>query len=582
MTGLKFKGGQQEKLFSPELNNMAKGNSIGVLNGCEIEITGGTLKVKAGQLFFGKELVEVEEQTGIEYNIYGGVNARTDLLLISNTGVVSYIQGTLSILGIPPEYDSTNYYCVGLLIWNTTSTNITSSLKDIRVLNIGGAGSGGSTFGRKVLDFTNETSILVTHNLGDEQPIIQVYDSNNELIEPDRVTSVDANSVNIHFSALTSGRVIVIGGVGMNNGYHKTTFENEISVTVNHKLGNKEVLIQVLDVNGYDIIPTDIQRIDEESAIVTFGLVESGSIICVGGVSSSGTKLPVIVEGDAGKVVKINVTEDGYEYGESLPDGNQGDFIVKGTNDWETMNRNQIYSPMVPIGCILPWDKNLVGGVEHSFNTLTASGLSEGSHDLLNKTGQDFINLGFTVGNSINISFLVTGDNQEVSLSGSLVINGVTLVNCDLDEDANDYNIVYNYNGVWDASTTFKLFGESDPGGSYTGYSTYQDVVFKSATGILPYNNFVECNGQVLDDIESPFNGKTIRNLNGDARIIYGGGTSGINRTEDYLPNHNHSYTYKTSGSSGVHGTTQYSNTGSKTSGTPFQAISMTWIMRVK
>lgn len=39
--------------------------------------------------------------------------------------------------------------------------------------------------------------------------------------------------------------------------------------------------------------------------------------------------------------------------------------------------------------------------------------------------------------------------------------------------------------------------------------------------------NFVECNGQVLTDANSPFNGQTIPNLNGEHRFLRGATTSG-------------------------------------------------------
>ncbi len=40
-------------------------------------------------------------------------------------------------------------------------------------------------------------------------------------------------------------------------------------------------------------------------------------------------------------------------------------------------------------------------------------------------------------------------------------------------------------------------------------------------------NNFVECNGQTINDPVSPLNGQTIPNLNGENRFLRGGSTSG-------------------------------------------------------
>ena len=50
----------------------------------------------------------------------------------------------------------------------------------------------------------------------------------------------------------------------------------------------------------------------------------------------------------------------------------------------------------------------------------------------------------------------------------------------------------------------------------------------KDMPGMLPLTGcFVECNGQVLNDPESPLNGQTIPNYNGDGRFLRAGMNSG-------------------------------------------------------
>ena len=50
----------------------------------------------------------------------------------------------------------------------------------------------------------------------------------------------------------------------------------------------------------------------------------------------------------------------------------------------------------------------------------------------------------------------------------------------------------------------------------------------KTLTGVPALSdNFVECNGQVLSDAESPLDGQTIPDLNGDNRFLRGNSTSG-------------------------------------------------------
>lgn len=52
-------------------------------------------------------------------------------------------------------------------------------------------------------------------------------------------------------------------------------------------------------------------------------------------------------------------------------------------------------------------------------------------------------------------------------------------------------------------------------------------------TPVLP-NGWVECNGQILSDSKSVYNGSTIPNLNGEGRFLRGSGSSGINQEMDW------------------------------------------------
>ena len=57
-------------------------------------------------------------------------------------------------------------------------------------------------------------------------------------------------------------------------------------------------------------------------------------------------------------------------------------------------------------------------------------------------------------------------------------------------------------------------------------------------TPVLP-DGWLECNGQEVDDSESPFHGKTLPNLNGEARFLRGGADSGLFES-DAIRSHNH------------------------------------------
>ncbi len=59
-----------------------------------------------------------------------------------------------------------------------------------------------------------------------------------------------------------------------------------------------------------------------------------------------------------------------------------------------------------------------------------------------------------------------------------------------------------------------------------------------TATPELP-EGWIECNGQILDDQESPYHGQVIPNLNGEGRFLRGSNTSGVEEG-DTLASHDH------------------------------------------
>ncbi len=105
-------------------------------------------------------------------------------------------------------------------------------------------------------------------------------------------------------------------------------------------------------------------------------------------------------------------------------------------------------------------------------------------------------------------------------------------------------------------------------------------------TPALP-NGWVECNGQVLNDPRSPYNGQTIPNLNGDNRFLRGNTTSGGTGGST-----THNHTGSTGGQSGMQGNNHsmhdiYLLTGDHTHGISADGhlppyLDVVWIMRVK
>jgi hypothetical protein len=101
----------------------------------------------------------------------------------------------------------------------------------------------------------------------------------------------------------------------------------------------------------------------------------------------------------------------------------------------------------------------------------------------------------------------------------------------------------------------------------------------KSLVGVpaalLP--NWVECNGQVLADLDSPLNGQTIPDLNTNAYFLRGLATSGTTGGAS-----GHTHNLNSTGNERADGTLAYwrSTTASGSTIPPFYSV--VWIMRIK
>ena len=93
---------------------------------------------------------------------------------------------------------------------------------------------------------------------------------------------------------------------------------------------------------------------------------------------------------------------------------------------------------------------------------------------------------------------------------------------------------------------------------------------------------FLECNGQVISDADSPMNGQTLPNLNNSGgsstnRFVRGATTSGgTGGTES----HNHVFSSTHDAASG--GTSVLANQNTQSSGTLPSYYAVVWIMRIK
>jgi uncharacterized delta-60 repeat protein len=121
--------------------------------------------------------------------------------------------------------------------------------------------------------FTSATSVNVSHSLGTANILVNTFDNNNTLVFPNSVTVSGSNNVIVDFTFPTTGYVSVLSAFVS----HSFTAVTE-SVFV-HFLDTKDILVAVYDSGGVQIIPDDIQIINDNSVKATFSSATTGKIV---------------------------------------------------------------------------------------------------------------------------------------------------------------------------------------------------------------------------------------------------------------------------------------------------------------
>ena len=289
MAGLKFRGGALEAIYSSEFNNIVNVSKNAVVSGFDYNLTGGLgFTIGSGRAFFGDEMIEYAGGS-FTFTTNTNVNPRTDLIILNKNGNVTKLDGAPNVLGAPPDYNADE----NIVLYRATITQSVNSLnpltnfKDVRIFNIGGGGSSnGGTFLKMVEIFSNQTEVIVTHNFGDENPKVFVFNQNNIEIEPSSKESLGLSQFKVTFSSSTSGRIVLFGGNGVNTAYSIKNFSNQSVWNVEHNLNNRYVIVQCVDNNNKRLIPSDIDYVNENNLNIIFGNNRTGRAICTGGSTS--------------------------------------------------------------------------------------------------------------------------------------------------------------------------------------------------------------------------------------------------------------------------------------------------------
>jgi len=159
--------------------------------------------------------------------------------------------------------------------------------------------------------FSNQADITVTHLLNTAYPIVQVYDTSDEQVIPQRIKIINSSSVEVNFSSARSGYVVVAKGGHIIQG-----------TAANSDLLNGEAGSYYLDYNNFSNIPPA-----GDSFPYTGSAIISGSLEVIGNViaqSFTGSLL-----GTASNAVTASYALNGGGGGDSFP--YTGSAIISGS-----------------------------------------------------------------------------------------------------------------------------------------------------------------------------------------------------------------------------------------------------------
>lgn len=134
-------------------------------------------------------------------------------------------------------------------------------------------------------------SWTIYHNLNYNYPNVTVYDSDNKVMLPADVTSIDANTTVVTFATYESGHALVsVGGIstGTADRFLFTATPATGSWVIDHNLGYKYVNIDVYDENDEQLIPQKVTAVSINRTQIDFITPTSGNaIITIGGARST-------------------------------------------------------------------------------------------------------------------------------------------------------------------------------------------------------------------------------------------------------------------------------------------------------
>ena len=209
----------------------------------------------------------------------GTINATNGV--VSGSSQITYT----SISSIPSGIVSGSSQILGGSGIVSGSSQVTASL-DIRYSLSGSSGAVLDSRSRYLSQSSAATTWSFTHNIGSDHPMVTVYGSNNEIIQPEYVKTLSSNQTEIGFGTPVSG--IAVASLGSLTEVTGRTIRQDFTASVSwsfvHNVGDKYVMVQAFDSADQMILPAEIRLASTTSSILTFPEAVSGyALATIGG-----------------------------------------------------------------------------------------------------------------------------------------------------------------------------------------------------------------------------------------------------------------------------------------------------------
>jgi len=132
--------------------------------------------------------------------------------------------------------------------------------------------------------FTAQTSVLIGHNLGTANVVVECYDAANLQVEYATYTVTDLNHVTVTFFTPQTGRCVVNGFGGQAVGRFATAFTLQTSLAITaatHNLGTGDLTVTCYDAGSPKtrIEPDRVQVDPANNVTITFFTAQTGRCI---------------------------------------------------------------------------------------------------------------------------------------------------------------------------------------------------------------------------------------------------------------------------------------------------------------